>query len=131
GYEAAADDTLQLACQERQQLEGLAVDGTCCGAENLGVHVRRSAALWDKDDFGVVLPVGVADEILDADQVGLDLAQCERGLNDGDARHAGTSWGTVRSVSGAVSMGGPGGGGGAGHTASGWSEPETVRAARK
>ena len=60
------------------------------------------------DDLGVVLAVGVADQVLDAGQVGLDLPEGERGLDDGDAGHAGTS---SRVVAGAGSCGATGWGG--------------------
>ena len=47
--------------------------------------------LGHDDHVGAVLAVGIADQVLDAREVALDLAERERGLDDGDAGHAATS----------------------------------------
>ena len=91
GDEPAGEHAVELARETGQHLQRLAVDGTCRAPQDLGVDVRRGESLGDDDHLGAMLAMGVADQVLDARDVLLDLPELEGGLDDGDAGHVETS----------------------------------------
>ena len=100
--EAAGEHAVELARQVGQQLQRLAVHGTRRAAQDLRVDVRRGESLGNDDHLRAVLAMGVADQVLDAREVLLDLSELEGRLDDGDPGHAETSAAEVVTCSGAA-----------------------------